>query len=41
MNKTIRNVLITIVVLAILILVTRYLALSVNVVDLIRKFHGG
>jgi hypothetical protein len=41
MNKTVRNVVITVVVLAVLILAARYLAVSVNIVEMIRRLHGG
>jgi len=41
MNKTVRNVLITVVVFAALILAARYLATTVNFVDMVKGVHGG
>jgi len=41
MNKTVRNVLITVAVLVVLVLAARYLAATVNFVDLVKGVHGG
>lgn len=41
MNKTLKNILITVVVLVVLVLATRYLAMSINIVDLVKGIHGG
>ena len=41
MNKTVKSILITVIVLVVLIFAARYLATSINFVEMVKGIHGG